>query len=34
MPGFAFGYAVAFFVSAFGRTRKMVGRPGLEPGTT
>jgi len=32
-PGFAFGYAVAVFI----RTRferKLVGRPGLEPGTT
>ena len=27
-------YAGTIFVSAEGRTRKLVGRPGLEPGTT
>jgi hypothetical protein len=33
MSGFAFGYAVAIFVQTQFE-RKLVGRPGLEPGTT
>ena len=34
MPGFAFGYAVTGFVLDQGQERSLVGRPGLEPGTT
>ena len=34
MSGFACGYAVTILVSAGGWTRILVGRPGLEPGTT